>query len=47
MRHSLVVTGINRGSNLGWDIMVSGTVGAALQGYVRGYPTIAISGNWC
>mgnify|MGYP001179853005 CR=1 FL=1 len=39
----LVVSGINRGSNLGWDIMVSGTVGAALQGYVRGYPTIAIS----
>ncbi len=39
----LVVSGINRGSNLGWDVMVSGTVGAALQGYVRGYPTIAIS----
>ena len=39
----LVVSGINTGSNLGWDIMVSGTVGAALQGYVRGYPTIAIS----
>ena len=39
----LVVSGINRGSNLGWDIMVSGTVGAALQGYVRGCPTIAIS----
>jgi 5'-nucleotidase len=39
----LVVSGINTGSNLGWDILVSGTVGAALQGYVRGYPTIAIS----
>ena len=39
----LVVSGINSGSNLGWDVMVSGTVGAALQGYVRGYPTIAIS----
>ena len=39
----LVVSGINTGSNLGWDIMVSGTVGAALQGYVRGNPTIAIS----
>ena len=39
----LVVSGINTGSNLGWDIMVSGTVGAAVQGYVRGYPTIAIS----
>ncbi len=39
----LVVSGINTGSNLGWDIMVSGTVGAAVQGCVRGYPTIAIS----
>ena len=39
----LVVSGINSGSNLGWDIMVSGTVGAAFQGYVRGYPTVAIS----
>jgi 5'-nucleotidase len=39
----LVVSGINTGSNLGWDIIVSGTVGAAVQGYVRGYPTIAIS----
>ena len=39
----IVVSGINRGSNLGWDVIVSGTVGAALQGFVRGYPTIAIS----
>ncbi|MEC9308842.1 MAG: 5'/3'-nucleotidase SurE [Chloroflexota bacterium] len=39
----LVVSGINSGSNLGWDVIVSGTVGAAFQGYMRGYPTIAIS----
>lgn len=39
----LVVSGINAGSNLGWDVLVSGTVGAAVQGFVRGYPTIAIS----
>ena len=39
----LVVAGINAGSNTGWDVMVSGTVGAALQGYFRGYHTIAIS----
>ena len=39
----LVVSGINSGSNLGWDVMVSGTVGGAVQGFVRGYPTIAIS----
>lgn len=39
----LVVSGINRGANLGWDVIVSGTVGAAFQGFFRGYPTIAIS----
>lgn len=39
----LVVSGINAGANLGWDVVVSGTVGAAVQGYMRGYPTIAIS----
>ena len=39
----LVVSGINQGSNLGEDILISGTVGAALQGYVRGYASIAIS----
>lgn len=39
----LVVSGINSGSNVGWDVMVSGTFGAALQGHLRGYPTIAIS----
>ena len=43
----LVVSGINRGSNLGWDVIVSGTVGAATQGWVRGYPTIAISVGFC
>ena len=42
-RVDLVVSGINRGSNLGADIFVSGTVGAALQGYLRGFPTVAIS----
>jgi 5'-nucleotidase len=39
----LVVSGINRGSNVGTDIFVSGTVGAALQGYLRGFPTLAVS----
>ena len=39
----LVVSGINAGSNVGWDVVVSGTVGAALQGYIRGYPTR----GWC
>ena len=39
----LVVAGINQGSNLGEDVFISGTVGAALQGYVRGKPVVAIS----
>jgi 5'-nucleotidase len=39
----LVVSGINSGSNMGWDVMVSGTVGGAVQGYNRGRSTIAIS----
>jgi 5'-nucleotidase len=38
-----VVSGINSGQNLGDDILISGTVGAALQGYLRGLPSIALS----
>ena len=40
---SLVVSGINQGPNLGHDVFVSGTVGAALQGYLRAIPSFAIS----
>jgi 5'-nucleotidase len=39
----LVVSGINSGANLGTDVLVSGTVGAALQGYIRNIPSIAVS----
>ena len=39
----LVVSGINEGSNLGDDVLISGTVGAALQGYLKGIPSIALS----
>lgn len=39
----LVVSGINEGANLGNDVFVSGTVGAAFQGYFRGIPSFAIS----
>ena len=39
----LVVSGINQGSNLGMDVMVSGTMGAAFHGYFRGIPSIAVS----
>jgi 5'-nucleotidase len=39
----LVVSGINYGANLGNDVLVSGTVGGALQGHFRGIPSIAFS----
>ncbi|MBA7613334.1 5'-nucleotidase SurE [subsurface metagenome] len=39
----LVVSGVNRGLNLGDDVLISGTVGAALQGSVHGLPSIAVS----
>tara|TARA_Y100001970_G_scaffold290378_1_gene423925 strand:- start:4494 stop:5285 length:792 start_codon:yes stop_codon:yes gene_type:complete len=39
----LVISGINNGSNFGDDVVFSGTIGAALQGYVRKIPSIALS----
>jgi 5'-nucleotidase len=39
----VVVSGINEGLNLGTDVLISGTVGAALQGYLRGFSSIALS----
>ena len=41
----LVVSGINPGPNLGTDILLSGTVGAALEGRNLKYPSIALSAN--
>lgn len=40
---SLVISGINQGSNLGTDILYSGTVSAAVEGIILGIPSIAIS----
>jgi len=42
-RVDLVVSGINEGPNLGDDVYISGTVGAALQGFFYGIPAIAFS----
>jgi 5'/3'-nucleotidase len=39
----LVVSGINTGANMGCDVLLSGTVGAALQGYIHGIPSVAVS----
>lgn len=40
---SIVVSGINRGSNMGQDITYSGTVTAALEAVIHGVPAVAIS----
>jgi 5'-nucleotidase len=42
-RIDLVISGVNRGANLGDDVLISGTVGAALQGNLLGLPALAIS----
>ena len=42
-RFDLVASGINQGANLGLDIMSSGTFGAAMQGYFRNIPSVAVS----
>lgn len=42
-RPALVVSGINDGFNLGTDVFYSGTVGAAVEGGLRGVPSIAVS----
>lgn len=39
----VVVSGINRGPNLGTDVIYSGTVSAAVEGAIRGIPAIAVS----
>lgn len=39
----LVISGINKGANLGTDILYSGTVSAALEGILMGVPSLAIS----
>ena len=39
----LVVSGINHGPNLGWDIHYSGTVSAAIEAAIIGKPAIAVS----
>lgn len=40
---ALVVSGINHGSNAGINIIYSGTVSAATEGTVLGYPSVAVS----
>jgi 5'-nucleotidase len=42
-RPDLVVSGINNGQNMGDDTIYSGTVAAAMEGYLFGLPSIAFS----
>ncbi len=39
----VVISGINRGPNLGTDVIYSGTVSAAVEGAIRAIPAIAVS----
>jgi 5'-nucleotidase len=39
----MVVSGINRGANLGDDVIYSGTVAAAMEGRFLGLPAVAVS----
>src|SRR6202790_656916 len=42
-RPDLVISGINRGGNLGENIFYSGTVGAAMEAVINHVPAIAVS----
>ena len=42
-RPDLVISGINNGANMGDDTLYSGTVGAAMEGYLFGIPAMAVS----
>lgn len=42
-RPDLVISGINNGANMGDDTVYSGTVGAAMEGYLFGIPALAVS----
>jgi 5'-nucleotidase len=39
----MVISGINHGANMGDDTIYSGTVAAAMEGYLLGLPSIAVS----
>jgi 5'-nucleotidase len=42
-RPDLVISGINQGANMGDDTLYSGTVAAAMEGFLFGIPAIAFS----
>ena len=42
----LLLSGVNRGANLGLETVFSGTVGEAMTGMLLGIPSIALSQAW-
>lgn len=42
----IIFSGINAGYNVGFDILYSGTIGAAMEGLVQGIPAIAFSSDF-
>ena len=40
-----LISGINDGANLATDVLYSGTVGAALEGFLHALPSLAVSRN--
>lgn len=42
----LIISGINHGPNLGLEILYSGTVSAAIEGSMLGFPSLAVSMNY-
>jgi len=43
IKPDIIVSGINKGPNLGTDVLYSGTVSGAIEGIILGIPAIAIS----
>jgi len=43
LKPDLVISGINKGANMGEDITYSGTAAGAMEGTIHGIPSIAIS----
>lgn len=42
-KYDFLISGVNRGYNLGWDVSYSGTVGAVLEGSRYGIKGVAVS----
>ncbi|MBR4550646.1 MAG: 5'/3'-nucleotidase SurE [Oscillospiraceae bacterium] len=46
VKPDLLFSGINNGYNTGFDIAYSGTIGAAMEGLMKGVPAYAFSNCW-